>query len=124
MKTWMTALTLALAVPALAKPATPGPAQARELRAQIKSAREDLAAKGKARKAALKELKGREQAELAAAKSAGTTRRQRALARRTVVEKYARLRHDLAAQRRSEKKSVEDDMKSKRELMRRLRRGS
>jgi len=128
-KKWMAVLALALAAPAAfgatVKPvpaaARPEAGQVKVLRGEIKSDKQDLAAKVKAARAERAQLAAQMKAEIAKLKGSEGTRAEKAQARKALREKYSRLMKDLRAKSVSARKSLHEDITSKSGLIKKLR---
>ncbi|NNN04297.1 MAG: hypothetical protein HKL90_00205 [Elusimicrobia bacterium] len=112
-------------VHAQAKKAALAPSAAEQikvLRAEIKKERADFAAKGQALKAERRQTTAQEKAELAQLKKAPGKKADKKQARLALRAKYAALLKDARQKRRSQSAFLREDVKSKRDVISRLRR--
>jgi len=136
MKTSMLALALSLVAPAAfsqtsltvahAKAKVPAlslsaQGQIKILRAEIKREKGDLAAKRKAVKTERLALAGQKRAETDKVKTTTGTKAQKRQARAAVRQKYAELLKGLRDKRRSESRWMKGDIKSKQDMILKLR---
>lgn len=96
--------------------------QIKVLRAEIKKERADFAAKGQALKAERRQTTAQEKAELAQLQKAPGKKADKKQARLALRAKYAALLKDARQKRRSQSAFLREDVKSKRDVISRLRR--
>ncbi len=96
--------------------------QIKVLRAEVKRERADLSARSRAERASRKTLGEAERAELAKLKTAPGKRTEKTQARRALKAKYAALLQDGRRKSRSQAAFVREDIKSKRQMISKLRR--
>jgi hypothetical protein len=94
------------------------------LRAGIRRDKQDLSAGWKELRAKLKDLKGRESAELAKIRAEKAPRAEKSKARAAVRAKYAAMRKEAHESRDGRKRLLDADMQAKRGQIQRLRRAS
>ena len=96
--------------------------QIKVLRVEIKKERADFAAKGQALKVEHRKTTAQEKAELAQLKKALGKKADKKQARLALRAKYAALLKDVHQKRRSQSAFLREDVKSKRDVISRLRR--